>query len=238
MIRKIFSITCLLLLAFSVSGQDETASKLKFGVKVGTTISSFSSEQPQNTYKPGLVAGGFVSYGLTNSLSLQLEPSYMQQGGNLIFINDPLMLGIEDFPYLIEVRNQKITYHNIDIPLLLKYETTVKGLKVFGVAGPSISINAKATSDATVSARSYDMIPVYVTYDRYENISSNIENLQYGVVGGLGFETPLGNHTLIFDMKYKYGLNTTYPGYSYLGINQVKGDLSSNTFYFTLGFGF
>jgi hypothetical protein len=241
MMKKSFSLICLLLLAFSVFGQDEetvTLNKIRFGVKVGTTLSSFSEQQPHTNYKPGFIAGGFLSYELSNSLALQLEPSYIEQGGNLISIFDYPMFLIPDPPFILKIRDQRVTFHNIDIPLLLKYETTILGLKVFGVAGPSIALNINSETKNDVSARSLDNVPIYYNFYEEENITSNIEFLQYGITGGIGFETPLGNHSLIFDMKYRYSLNRTYPGYSYLGIYQVQGDLRTNSFYVTLGFGF
>lgn len=231
---------CLLLCSSSLTAQEDSAKVIKFGygIKAGTTLSRFSSEQPHNNFKPGFTAGVFVNYRLSNSFLLQVEPAYMQQGGNLISITDFPMLLVPDPPFLLEVKDQKITFHNIDVPLLLKYEKTIAGLKLFAVAGPSFSYNLKAQSKNNVSARTWDYIPVYYDYYEEENISSSIETMQYGVVGGLGFETPVGDHQLTFDVRYRYGLNKTYPGYSYLGIYHIQGDLKSNTLYFTLGFGF
>jgi hypothetical protein len=246
--RNSLSLICLLLLSYSVSAQDVTGNeasgtavtgkKIQFGIKVGTTLSKFSEEQPHTNFKPGLIVGGFVSYKLSNLLALQLEPSYMQQGGNLISVFDPTLLSYKDYPYSVEVKDQRITFHNIDIPLLLKVEKNILGLNVFAVAGPSIGLNFYSKTENSVSARSNGDIPVYYDFYQEENITSNIKLLQYGVVGGIGFNTPIGKHTLIIDMKYKYGLNKTYKGYSYLGIPQVQGDLKTNSFYITLGFGF
>jgi hypothetical protein len=131
----------LLFFAFSLNGQEETAtvSKFGYGIKAGTTLSSFSAQQPHTNYKPGFIAGGFLSYELSNSLALQIEPSYMQQGGNLISIFDYLMFLIPDPPFVLKIRDQRVTFHNIDFPVLLKYQRTILGLKVFGVAGPSIA---------------------------------------------------------------------------------------------------
>jgi hypothetical protein len=249
--RNSLSLVCLLLLTFSVSGQETvtnegtgnevTVKKIQFGIKVGTTLNRFSSEQPHNNYKPGLIAGGFVSYKLSNLLALQLEPVYMQQGGNLISVYDPSLYLLTDYPFSILVKDQKITFHNIDIPLLLKAEKSIRGLNVFCVAGPALALNVQSVTKNNVSARSgvsSGTIPVYYDYYEEETITSNIEFLQYGVIGGIGFNTPIGKHTLIFDVKYRYGINKTYKGYSYLGIPQVQGDLKTNTFYITLGFGF
>ena len=240
MLKKFISFFCLLFFAISVSAQDETATvtKIQYGIKVGTTLSTFSSEQPHNNYKPGFIGGVFVSYRLSDNMALQLEPSYMQQGGNLISIYDYTMFLVPDPPFLLEIREQKITFHNVEIPLLLKYEKTVGRLNLFGVAGPSLGINFSSNTRTNVSARSLDEIPIYYNFYTEENITSSIELLQYGVVGGIGFETPVGKHSLIFDVKYRYGLNKTYPGYSYLGIYQIQGDLKTNSFYVTLGFGF
>jgi hypothetical protein len=235
---------CFVLFSSAAFGQEETeqtGKTLHYGIKAGPTLSTFSSEQPHNNFKPGFTAGVFINYPLSSSFSLQIEPAYFQQGGNLISIYDYSIFLIPDPPFLLEVKDQKVTYHNIDVPLLLKYEKEVGGLKFFCDAGPSIGFNLNTNIITHVSARSSsdpDEIPVYYNFREEENISSNIETLQYGVTGGLGFEVPMGNHSLIFDIKYRYGLNKTWPGYSYLGIAPVQGDLKTNTLYFTLGFGF
>lgn len=248
--RDSFFLICLLLLTSSVAGQEETGKevngneliweKIQYGIKVGTTLNSFSSEQPHNNYKPGFIAGGFVSYELSEILALQIEPSYMQQGGNLISIFDPSMLSIANYPFSLLVKDQRITFHNIDIPLLLKIEKNILGLNIFGVAGPALGLNLYSKTKSNVSARAGSGIdtPVYFDYYEEEIITSNIKFLQAGIIGGIGFSTPIGEHTLILDMKYRYGLNKTYEGFSYLGIPQNQGDLKTNTFYFTLGLGF
>jgi hypothetical protein len=241
-----FSLICLFLFTLSVSGQADSVkksqsgfmSKITYGIKVGATLSTFSTEQPHTNYKPGLMGGVFISYKLSESFALQLEPTYIQQGGNLISILDYPLLLVPDPPFLFEVRDQRITFHNIDLPLLIKFEIPVGGLKVFAVAGPTIAYNIRTETQTDVSARSVDEIPVYYYFHQEDNISSDIKSWQYGAVGGLGFETPVGKHTLMFDIRYRYSLNKTYPGYSYLGIYQVQGDLRTNTLYFTLGFGF
>lgn len=238
--RIYYSLICLFLFTFSLMAQEETVmvKKIHYGIKVGTTLSSFSSEQPHNNFKPGFTAGAFVSYDLSGSFSLQLEPMYLQQGGNLITIVDYLMLLVQDPPFLFEIRDQKVTFHIIDVPLLLKFKKTILGLNLFAVAGPSFGLNFNAETKNNVSARSYDEIPVWYDFYTEENITSNIKPWQFGAVGGIGFETPVGKHTLIFDMKYRYSLSKTYPGFSYLGIYQLQGDLRTNSFYCTLGFGF
>ncbi|HEX2921446.1 MAG TPA: porin family protein, partial [Bacteroidales bacterium] len=207
------------------------------GIKVGTTISRFSSEQPHNNYKPGFTAGVFVNYPISGAFSVQLEPAYFQQGGYQISIVDPALL-LEDSPFILEVEDRNVTYNNIDVPLLVRYDKTIGGLNFFAIVGPSFGFNLNTTRDTHVSARTSGWIPVYNNFFRSENISTNIKTVQYGVTGGLGFESALGNHLIIFDIKYRYSINDTYPGYSYLGIFQTQGDLKSNSLYFTLGFGF
>jgi hypothetical protein len=240
------SLICMFLFTFSLSGQVDSVkksgnnfmSKITYGVKVGATLSTFSTEQPHTNFKPGLIAGVFVTYKLSNSFALQLEPTYIQQGGNLISIRDYAMLLVPDPPFFLELNDQRITFHNIDLPLLIKYELPVGGLKVFAVAGPSIAYNFNTETQNDITARSQEYIPVYYNFHQEDNISSDIKSWQYGAVGGIGFKTPVGKHTLMFDIRYRYSLNKTYPGYSYLGIFQTQGDLRTNTLYFTLGFGF
>ncbi len=253
-----FSLISLFLFTLSVSGQVDSVkksqsgfmSKISYGIKIGATLSTFSTEQPHTNFKPGLMSGLFISYKFSESFALQLEPTYIQQGGNLISITDYGMLLVKDPPFSYEVHDQRITFHNIDLPLLIKFEIPVGGLKIFAVAGPSIAYNIRTETQTDVTAWTatqtnfarkaaiLNTIPVYYNFHTEDNISSDIKSWQYGAVGGLGFETAVGKHTLIFDLRYRYSLNKTYPGYSYLGIFETQGDLRTNTLYFTLGFGF
>lgn len=236
----VFSV-CLFLFSLSLRAQEEEtapAKELKYGFKAGIVISRFSSEQPHNNFKPGFTAGVFVNYPLNDKFSLQLEPAYFQQGGNLVSIIDNLMFNDYDNPYMTEVEDRRVTYHNVDAPLLARYDMIIGGLKIFVVAGPSFGFNVNTTYNAAVSARSMSETPVYYYFERFDNITSNIKSMHYGVTAGAGFEVPVGNHYLMFDARYRYSINNTYPGYSYLGLHNIQGDLKSNSIYFTLGFGF
>lgn len=233
----------LFLISSSAFGQEESEQTgrirpLQYGIKAGITGSRFSSEQPHNNCKPGIIAGIFFNYPISSSFSLQLEPSYLQQGGYLISIIDHSLFLDANPPFSIEINDQKVIYHNIDLPFLVKYEKKSCDVKFFGVIGPAFGINLNSTSKTDVSARSNEMVPVYYDFIKEENISSDIRTMQYGIATGLGFESPLGKHSLIFDIRYRYSINTTWPAYSYLGVNHIQGDLKSNTFYVTLGLGF
>src|SRR5665647_657510 len=124
-----FSLICLFLFTLSLSGQVDSVqksqsgfmSKITYGIKVGSTLSTFSTEQPHTNFKPGFIAGAFISYKLSESIALQLEPTYIQQGGNLISILDYQLFLVPAPPYSYEFMDQRITFHNIDVPLLIKY---------------------------------------------------------------------------------------------------------------------
>ena len=208
-----------------------------FGIKCGLTNSNFSSEQPHNNLKQGFTIGGMASIPLSLNLNVNIDLLYFQQGGNLLQVFDVnRMAGINDFPYEIEIRDQKITYHNLELPVLLRYKIISNNYSLGLILGPSVGYNLHSGKISTVTARYPDGLGIYVTYNDEENITANIEKFHYGVTYGLGFEFPFLERSLSFDILYQMGLNRTYPGYSYLDINEVQGDLHSNTLYITLGF--
>ncbi|MDX1314737.1 MAG: porin family protein [Eudoraea sp.] len=120
-------IHCLFLLMFIPLATSLHAQSLSYGVKAGLNLNNLNispeEDPPAPTLRPGIHIGGFLEYGLTESISVMPEVSVSTQGAN---DSDP------------EVDQRvKLTYLNI--PVLVKYQLPM-GVSLY--AGPQIGILA------------------------------------------------------------------------------------------------
>lgn len=233
-----FGITCFYFSATTVA-QESSSSFLEniyYGGKFGTSMSQFTNQQPHTNEKQGITGGAFVGYNLNSKLALQLEINYLQEGGQLLSIEHSWDLSNNSW-IDIKTDNQQVTLNNLDIPLMLKYSLPLGASKIFIVAGGAFGYNIHSgiKHETTILTE----IGSVSTYTSEENITSNIEDYNIGIIAGLGIEIPvLKSNYILIDARYRYGMMPVYKGYSYRGLPQITGDLQNNTMYFTLGFGF
>jgi len=232
-----FLFSAALLIGSSAVAQDGSPTTgFKFGVRVGATVSEFSSSQPHTSEKLGVIGGAVVEYAFSESFSVLTEPSYMQMGGQFVRFTDNTRFG-DNGIFAQYATSSKVTASYGDIPLLAKYSLpSIGNFKPNIVAGGSIGllIGARDTFD-----RTYHYEQTYFTVHGTENVSSEYEPYQVGATGGIGGEVSLGGtKRLLIDFRYRYGLTPAKKSFSYIDLNAVQGDLYTNSFYFTVGFGF
>jgi hypothetical protein len=239
MTHKILSLTYLLLLLLAggkTMAQDDQPTGLRFGVRVGGSISSFGKTQPYTSEKAGLTAGLVVEYSLSEKFSVQTEPAYLQQGGQYVRFSDNTRFGDANNIFAVYTTASKVTAHYVDLPLMAKYK-----LPVIGNFSPNIVLGGSAgyLIDATDKfERTYSYEQTFFTVHRSESISSEFEKFQFGAVAGLGGEVSLGSKRLLIDFRYRYGVTAAKKSFSYIDLYAVRGDLRTNSFYFTVGLGF
>ena len=230
--------TICLYFAGNISAQEAKifSQGIHFGGKFGTTVTQFTNQQPHTNVKQGITAGGFLYYSFNKNIAIQLDLSYMQEGGQLLYFDLPYFLNNSTW-YDVKTENQNVTLHNLNIPLLFKYSLPIKGSKMYAVVGPDVSINFHSgiKQETTV----FTDIGSFHTFTGEENITKKIERYNVGITAGIGFEIPaFSNKYIIIDARYRYGIMPVYKSYSYVGIPQITGDFTNNTMYFTIGLGF
>ncbi len=217
------------------STQTVSSSPLLYGAKIGAVVSGFNNTQPHTGQKLGFMIGGIVEYKLSDQLSAQAEPSYMQRGGTYVRFSDESRFGVGLATPPVYTTNNTVTIHTVDLPLLGKY--TFKKIGNFTpnvVLGPSVSFLLWADSNFE---RTYYYNQTFNTINGYDVISSEYARYQIGATAGVGGEVDLGNLRLLIDFRYRYGFTPDKKGYSYIDLNAVQGDLTSNSYYFTIGIG-
>ena len=222
-------------------------SEITYGGKVGLTSSGFykgfAEGRPHTGSVTGLMVGGFASYSVLDFLDVSAELLYMQQGGTRVEFKESTVAGL---PTAI---TGNVKLHNIEFPVLLRASLPNLGIGIKPqlVVGPSIAYNVAAIQSQDVTyflSHHSDNVPgiesgTFSTTDSgTENVRSEYQTMQYGLNIGLGTELPGEAFNLIFDARYRYGINPVNNGFDANDLLRDAADLRSNSFVFSIGVGF
>jgi hypothetical protein len=225
----------LLVLSVQAFAQDDFSTGLRFGVRVGATVSNFNNSQPHTSAKLGFTAGGVVEYGLSEQFSVQAEPAYMQQGGQYVRFSDDTRFG-DDGIFAVSTTSSKVTAHYIDLPVMARYKLPAIGnFSPNVVLGGAVGYLLKASENYD---RTYHYNQTFFTTNGTRSVTSQFEQFQVGATAGIGGEVSLGDKRLLIDFRYRYGITTAKKSFSYIDLNAVQDDLRTDSFYFTVGLGF
>jgi opacity protein-like surface antigen len=172
--KKVLLIILGLALTYGVNAQ------VRFGVKLGGTLSYLSSKydggSDRSDPKIGFLAGGVLEYSFSSSFALQPELLYVNNGGK----------------YKVEGANASYIFHNLQLPVNLKYKTGSDNLKFYATAGPYLGyiLSAKVKGkDESVS----------LTVD----VGEAFKKFDFGIGAGFGIEI---SNKYTVGVGYKYGL--------------------------------
>lgn len=222
-------------------------SEITYGGKVGLTSSGFyegfAKGRPHTGSVSGLMIGGFASYSVLDFLDVSAELLYMQQGGTRVEWKQSV---VRDSKIAI---TGNVRLHNVEFPVLLRatLPDLDLGFKPQLVVGPSIGYNVAAIQSQDVTyfvEEQTDGQPgiqgnqFSITNSGTENVRSEYRTMQYGLNIGLGAEIPLEAFSLVFDARYRYGINPVNNGFDANDLLRDATDLRSNSFVFSLGVGF
>ncbi|MGB3850508.1 MAG: outer membrane beta-barrel protein [Tunicatimonas sp.] len=222
-------------------------SEITYGGKIGLTSSGFYKDffegRPHTGSLSGLVVGGFASYSVLDFLDVSAELLYMQQGGTRVELKESI---VNRTPVAI---TGNVRLHNVEFPVLLRatLPNLDLGFKPQLVIGPSVGYNVAAvqSQDVTYFLAPYDDTQAGLeagafstTNSGSENVRSEYQSMQYGLNIGLGVEIPMEAFTLVFDTRYRYGINPVNNGFDANDLLRDATDQRSNSFVFSLGVGF
>lgn len=190
---------------------DPAGSRLYFGLKSGINRTSLIFNGGRGSgwnSRTGLRVGAFCTYDINNNISLQPEVHYVMKGG--VFHDT---FGGETF-------RQQVRIHYIEIPILLRLRITKTWTPDFlaGVYG-AVRLGARAVTD-------------YAGEMIKQNLGSEIQAMDFGLVIGAAKDFNLGPGTFILDFRYTCGV-----------FNLKKSDLggyriNNSAFSFMIGYGF
>ena len=154
-----------------------------FGVKAGVACSTVDIKHWDNKQKVGLLAGGVVSYELSEQFDLQGELFYANRG-----YKTDIYLEVSDK----NPHDWKFSLSYLNLPLLLKWYPIGQG--VYVEAGPQVGYLRDNSNDIEgwPKDESLDQNP-WGDYKRWD----------FGLVGGIGYSFNMG---LFVDVRYDLGL--------------------------------
>lgn len=222
----------MVLVSFSLLAQDEQPT-ISYGAKAGVAVSTFSNEQPHTGERIGYTLGGFVTYALSPEFTIQGELNYLQQGGTLLTYTDETRFGAPYNFATVHQTHSRVTLHNLEVPVLAQYKVPFFDLPVKVYAGPSIAYTLKATDN--FERTGYTTTQLIVTATGKEDVTSQYQSFQFGVIGGFGIYVPVGEKSLVVDFRYRYGITPARSDYSYITLNNTEESIRTNTLSFTVG---
>lgn len=186
-----------------------TYGQITLGAKTGLNVNQFS--QPGTTI--GANVGIYGSYPVMPFLTVKLEPQYSQEGGGRPdYTRDYSQ--ISDNVVFISFVNPNVTFHNVQVPLLLEFtlpefqdEAMVPKLILGGSYGFMVSAMEEHTKRyyyLDPGASSYTQLDV--GYQR-ENVIDNYARNQWSLIFGMGMQYKVADRTFMFDLRYRQGMN-------------------------------
>ncbi|MBD3346999.1 MAG: outer membrane beta-barrel protein [Chitinivibrionales bacterium] len=203
------------LLAGQIEAQFDESS---IGGKIGFNLGHFTGEDSDldNTdtkLRPGINVGAFANIALHEIFSLQPEIQYTQKGETVEAGND-LVSGSW---------NIQLSY--LEIPLLAKVAFPVEArTRPYVYAGPFLGINLQSETDEI-----YEVGPF--NFDAGTDLDEDVNQVESGVVTGVGFSHDLDKFLMFLDFRYTIGLTKTFD-------DDIFDDVFTGTLAGQLGFGF
>lgn len=206
-------LSCCLSVAWSQgteASESPPSGGITLGVKTGVNLNQFS--QPGTSI--GFNAGIYGSYDLLPFLTVRLEPQYSQQGGGRPDYNRSYS-DISDNISSITYINPSVTFHNIEIPLLVELtlpefrsETIMPKL----ILGASYAGTLLTNEMHTKRYFFNDNLPGSSVYSyaldasyRREDVTDNYVRNQWSVIAGFGLQFKAAKRDFSFDIRYRQG---------------------------------
>lgn len=176
--KKVIIVVAVLLLACSIL---PVMGQTHLGVLAGLNLANINvgdkGEGEEYSMRTVFGFGGVASFGLSEMMSLQFEPAYMQKGTKVKFDGQ-------------DAGDYKLTY--IDVPVLLKIAFGQSNVKPYALVGGNIGFLLSAKAAPTQG----DEI----------DIKDETESLDYGLNFGAGVNIPMGSNQFFIEGQYALGL--------------------------------
>jgi hypothetical protein len=224
--------TTLLITACLLTAQ--TSNPLTWGIKGGINFAELKGDHfndPENTYNTGIVIGLFSEKPVNDSFSIQWELLYTMKGVSMNFTEKDS----DEFSESTLEYEATLNLNYIEIPVSFRFKMPAgSGFVPSFYTGGSAAFNVSAIGSYKYSYYEYyDDGSEFYEYTQNDSGSEEVENindLELGLVFGLGLNIPIENGQLLFDVRYNYGLSTVFDDGGSKTYNRVLS--------ITAGFGF
>lgn len=214
--KKLFFVAVGLVSMIVVNAQDKTETP-QLGIKTSANVTSFVGDDVNDKdYKLGWSAGLYYHIPVNQTLAIQPEVNYARVGAK--YKNE-----------MINSQNISQTYSNtttldyIQVPVLLKIYPG--GTRFNFEVGPQVGFNVYASNKAKFDT---NIAGENIVSETKTDISDNVEKVDYGVVGGVGYNV---TDNVNVGARYYLGLQDTFKSNS-------NFDAKNHGFTFGVGYSF
>ena len=212
-------------------------SKFEIGVAGGLAVNKFSNGQPQTGTNTGYAAGLLLTYHVHQQWSVQVEASFVQQGGQLLSFKDDTRFGLPESFTTKNVKNSSVHLNSLNIPLLLRYTISLeKDWKPALYLGGSYAYNFNATERYQKTGNLLPGEDIITTVSDSDDLTSRYNKDRLNFILGADLRLPLfSNVKLLLDFRYMAGLSPARKNYSYMEKVGFGSDIRSNSFISRIG---
>lgn len=219
---------CLLWFGAVLPGQ----AQITYGAKAGTTFAAFAAEESLSMGgKPGVFAGAFTDYLISESFSLTGTASYalVSPTWALAPVSGGSVMIARSNTYHLNLAEVGLTV-NYKLPL-----TFLGDLSPMVLAGHTVGYNFYTNQKSRTTL--YYPSATYSAAGS-ENVTSSFTPFLYSVQGALRFDLPLEDapaQILVLELGYKYTYNNVLSGPIAPTASQSANDYRMHTVYATVG---
>lgn len=225
-----------LLLCFAVSftyAQD--SARVNFGAKAAYGFGKLSTnKETANFSKTNYLnysAGLFVQYNLIKFIGVKLELNYAMYGTDNLeptAIYSPASPVLQTTNEFATVEKIDLLMHTAEAPLMLKFNLPFSSsFNMFAYGGANFCYEFYSTAQITKTTVYNDEKINRTVSDK---VGNRIKSFEIAPIGGIGSEIAIGKNLLIFDARYRYGVQNVN--------NTPFSELYNNSFWISVGFAF
>ncbi|MBN2858332.1 MAG: PorT family protein [Candidatus Delongbacteria bacterium] len=207
---------------------------IMWGIKGGINFAELKGDHfndPENTYNTGIVIGLFSEKPVNDSFSIQWELLYTMKGVSMNYTEKD---SDEFSEYTLEYE-ATLNLNYIEIPVSFRFKMPAgSGFVPSFYAGGSAAFNVSAIGSYKYSFYEYyddgsTSFETEISESESQEVD-NVNDLELGLIFGLGLNIPLENGQLLFDVRYNYGLTTVF--------DDGESKIYNRVLCLTAGFGF
>jgi hypothetical protein len=198
----------------------------EFGIKTGFNMATFRGaevgEVGNKNVQVGFTGGLAFNYRVSKRFETEFDLLYTEKGASATYrvqyesdTTIPGLVNNERYTITI-VNNAKLRFHNLEFPLLLKYNIIPdQQFKAFLAAGPSVIVNLRSnvTGNTEVYISDFDIFDLLIgpgTKIQIQDQPIEPERLKYksmdlGLTVGGGSVYDIGRFKFTFDLRYNIG---------------------------------
>jgi hypothetical protein len=214
--NRIILLAVLLVFAMVAGALAEGSGITQKGIKAGVNIAGHrgSDTDDHHKSKTGFVGGGYLTYGFSPAIALQLELLYSQKG------------------YKWEDGGWKETgkFDYLEIPVIFRYNIVLQGSttpNLYAGLVPAFLLSAKEEWEYSNTGG----FTLLASESGSEDVKDKTNSFDFGFAFGGGVDIAVGNGILLFDARYTLGLTK-------IDSREDPNDIKNQAISLMVGYGF